>query len=264
MQIVLIGTGNVATVLGRKLQFAGHSIIQVYGRHPDHAEALAALLDSNAVTDLYQITHRADCYIIAVADTAIPVVTDTLKLDKKLVVHTAGSVSMHVLQNCSRNYGVLYPLQSLRREMTDLPVIPFLIDGNTEEDKTLIADLAHTISDQVRIAGDEERLKLHVAAVFVSNFTNHLYTLAQQYCEKERMDFRLLLPLIKEVAMRLQHLSPRQSQTGPAIRHDTGTIDKHLALLKEHPALQEWYRLFTKSLLETYPLHRAATGAGKE
>lgn len=263
MQIVLIGTGNVATVLGRKLQYAGHSILQVYGRNLENAEELAALLNSNAVDDLYQITHTADCYMMAVADTAIPTLAGTLRLDKKLIVHTAGSVSMHVLKNCSRNYGVLYPLQSLRREMTDLPVIPFLVDGNTEEDKTLITDLARTISDQVRMAGDEERLKLHVAAVMVSNFTNHLYTLARQYCEKEQMDFRLLLPLIKEVAVRLQHLSPQQSQTGPAIRHDTVTIDKHLALLKEHPALQEWYRLFTKSIFEMHPLNKPATGSNK-
>lgn len=253
MQIVILGTGNVATVLGRKMILADHDVVQVYGRKAGPAQELATTCYAAWTTDLQTIDTTADLYIIAVTDTAIPGIASQLRLDKKLVVHTAGSVPKKVLQPTSRNYGVLYPLQSLRKEMTSLPEIPFLVDGNTEDDLTLIHDFACTLSGQVQVANDAQRLTLHVAAVVVSNFTNHLYTLAEQYCQREGTDFKLLLPLITEVALRLQQVSPSATQTGPAIRHDALTIGKHLDLLNGHPALQEIYALFTKSIQQQYP-----------
>lgn len=260
-RITIIGTGNVATVLGRAIRAAGHTIVQVYGRNKPQAEQLATALQDvwpgqdpnqhiSATTDLQQINGAADVYIIAVADAAIPAVAASLHLAGKLVVHTAGSVSKEVLRVCSERYGILYPLQSLRKEMQQLPVIPFLVDAADANDLLLLQELALTVSPQVQVAGDEQRLKLHVAAVVVSNFTNHLYALAEQYCVAEKADFRLLLPLITEVATRLQQLSPQQAQTGPAIRKDMPTIEKHLALLEGHDALREVYRVMTESILK--------------
>jgi predicted short-subunit dehydrogenase-like oxidoreductase (DUF2520 family) len=132
--------------------------------------------------------------------------------------------------------------------MPALPVIPFLVDAVQEEDVNALQQLALSLSSQVQVAGDEKRLKLHIAAVIVSNFTNHLYALAAQYCQEEQADFTLLLPLIAEVATRLQYLEPRQSQTGPAVRGDQSTIEKHLQLLEAHPALKQVYALMSQSI----------------
>jgi len=252
LRIVIIGTGNVATVLGKKFLVAAHDIVQVYGRNKAHAEALADLLHTGYTTSLSQLDHTGNLYVLAVSDSAIPAMAAELQLDKKLVVHTAGSVSKNVLAPCSKNFGILYPLQSLRREMQALPEIPFLVDGNTEENLTLIADIAASFSNQVQQADDDQRLKLHVAAVVVSNFTNHLYTLARRYCLSENTDFQLLLPLIQAIAGRLHQFAPEEVQTGPAIRNDEPTIQKHLALLQQHPALQELYGWFTKNIQDTY------------
>ena len=248
MRIVLIGTGNVATVLGRKISGANHEIVQVYGRVAAHAKTLAQQLQAGYTTDMGQLDRHADLYIMAVADAAIPAVAASLRLQQQLVVHTAGSVSKDVLQASSTRYGVLYPLQSLRRETEHLPDIPVLVDANSPGDLALLHDLAMSFSAQVQRAGDEQRLKLHVAAVIVSNFTNHLYTLAEQYCVKEQASFRLLHPLIREVAGRLQYIPPKESQTGPAIRRDTPTIQKHLELLEQHGELRDLYEWFTKSI----------------
>lgn len=248
MRIVLIGTGNVATVVGRKISRAGHEIGQVYGRSAVPTKTLAGQLQAAYTTQLEQLDTSADIYIIAVADAAIPAVAASLSLKDRLVVHTAGSVSREVLKTSSARYGVLYPVQSLRREMQYLPDIPFLVDANTPGDLDILRDFAGTMASPVGIAGDEQRLKLHVAAVMVSNFTNHLYTLADRYCEGEQVDFSLLYPLIRQVAERLQYLSPQEAQTGPAIRHDTPTIQKHLALLEQHGELKELYAWFTKSI----------------
>lgn len=247
MKVVIIGSGNTATVLGRKIKAADHDILQVAGRNSDAVSSLAAELGCLG-SDTNSINTSADIYIVALADKALPPLHEWLNLDKKLVVHTAAAVSRDVLEKVSRNYGVLYPLQTLRKEQTSLPEIPFLVDGNSADDLALVQDFAASMSAQVFVAGDELRLRMHVAAVFASNFTNHLYVLAEAFCRKERLDFSLLLPLISETARRLQDLPPARSQTGPAVRNDELTIDKHLAVLNEYPALKEMYRFMTASI----------------
>jgi predicted short-subunit dehydrogenase-like oxidoreductase (DUF2520 family) len=248
MRIVLIGAGNVATVLGKKILAVGHEVEQVYSRSIDQAKQLADLLHCGYTSTSSSISSSGDVYIVAISDYALPGVGEWLKLDKKIVVHTAGSVSMQVLKTVSKNYGVLYPLQSLNKNNAGIPVIPFLVDGNTEDDLTLIYDFAKTLSDWVETAPDDKRLKLHMAAVVVSNFTNHLYSLANQFCDREEINFQLLLPLVTEVATRLIVASPQAVQTGPAIRNDQLTIEKHMGLLETHPELREIYLMFTKSI----------------
>ncbi|MFT3823776.1 MAG: DUF2520 domain-containing protein [Chitinophagaceae bacterium] len=248
MRIVIIGSGNVANILGRKCREAGHAIVQVYGRNQQAVAALAAALEAPFTTTQEQLDSTADVYLLAVSDGAVAAVAGELKLYDKLLVHTAGSVSKEVLSAGSSRYGILYPLQSLRKEMERLPEIPLLIDGNTAESLQTIATFAGSLSAQVQQAGDEKRLHLHVAAVVVSNFTNHLYALADDYCKAEGLDFSLLYPLINEVAQRLYTASPQSVQTGPAIRKDTVTIEKHLALLQQYPALQKVYELLSDSI----------------
>jgi predicted short-subunit dehydrogenase-like oxidoreductase (DUF2520 family) len=250
-RITIIGTGNVATVLARAITGAGHIIMQIGGRDVEHTTQLAHLAKAEPLwEDLHKLDTEADLYIIAVADAAIAPVAASLQLAGKLVVHTAGSVPASVLNVCSERYGILYPLQSLRKEMEQVPAIPFLVDAAAATDLQLLQDFALTLSPQVQVASDEQRLKLHVAAVVVSNFTNHLYALAEQYCKVEQADFRLLLPLIAEVAVRLQHIDPQQAQTGPAVRNDLPTIERHLVLLEKHPGLQQIYKTMTESILK--------------
>lgn len=249
MNIVIIGSGNVAAVLGRKFKAAGHTIVQIYSRNASAASLLAYEWDSESTNYKSLISKQADLYLVAVNDDSIPDVVDNLQLPGKVVAHTAASVPMEILKDVSANYGVFYPLQSLRKEMTTLPDVPVFFDGSNEQTRRKLEELAQSISPkQVAAAGDTERLKLHVAAVLVSNFTNHLYTLAADYCRKEGLDFNQLLPLIEETALRVKTMDPREAQTGPAIRHDGATIHKHLDLLEKHPHLKSIYVLLTESI----------------
>jgi len=250
MQIVIIGSGNVASVLGRLCKQNGHQVLQVISRNAQHAKMLAEELACDHGDYEAEINKQAEIYLVAVADTALFDLNKDFNLGNKLILHTAGSVSKDVLQNVSVNYGVLYPLQSLRKEMQYANDIPLLVDGNTEETTTLIADFAASLSCRVSKANDEQRLKLHVAAVVVSNFTNHLYALAEEFCSKEGVDFGLLAPLILETAGRVQKSSPSAVQTGPAIRNDIFTIDKHLRVLTEHPKLKYIYIKLTDSIMQ--------------
>ncbi len=250
MHIVIIGTGNTATVLGRKLKGAGHQIIQVYGRTPFAAMALGAALGADYCSEWSGIKQQADCYIIALTDSALTANNIPLQLNDQLVVHTAGAVSKDVLQRISSNYGVLYPYQSLRKEIEPSPDIPFLIDANTAGAIEQLTMLAHSISAIVNVAGDAERLQYHLCAVITNNFSNFLYTLTADYCNKNGLLFRNLLPLIDETAARLHHAPPRAVQTGPAIRKDNSTIERHVQLLQEAPELKAIYQLFTHAIEE--------------
>jgi predicted short-subunit dehydrogenase-like oxidoreductase (DUF2520 family) len=249
MEIVMIGSGNVAAILGRKFWRAGHHMLQVYSRNASAASALAYEWDTESTNYKTMINPNADVYIIAVNDDSIAEVANNLILPGKVVAHTAASVSKDVLKNITAHYGVFYPLQSLRKEMTQLPQVPIFVDGNDDKAKRTLEELARSISgDNLTVASDDDRLKLHVAAVVVSNFVNHLYALVEDYCRKEGLDFKLLLPLIEETAFSKKQISPSEAQTGPALRQDKETIQKHLDLLKAHPQLKNIYLLITESI----------------
>lgn len=249
MKIVIIGSGNVAAVLGRKIKEAGHQIIQVVSRNTTAASALAYDWDTESTNYFSLVNRNADIYLIAVSDDAIEEVISDIHLPGKVVAHTAASVSKDLLKSVTDDYGVFYPLQSLRKELEEVPPIPLFIDAASSKARMALEALAQSISpQQVAGAGEEERLKLHVAAVVVSNFTNYLYQLAEDYCRRENLDFQLLIPLIEESAHRLRAASPAALQTGPAIRNDRETLEKHLSLLENHPRLKEVYSFLSSAI----------------
>jgi predicted short-subunit dehydrogenase-like oxidoreductase (DUF2520 family) len=248
MDIVLIGTGNTASVLGRKLKAAGHRIVQVYGRNSMAASVLAYELATESTNYWNVVTKEADIYILAVSDIAIGEIVRELHFPGKIIVHTAASVSKFILEKTSDHYGVFYPLQSLKKEIPLLPDTPIIIDASDSSTLEQLEKLAMSITDQVVVADDDKRKKVHLAAVFCNNFVNHLYALAERYCKKEGIDFRLLLPLILETAGRVEFVSPGISQTGPAIRNDQSTMEEHLKMLESYPEMKKLYALLSQSI----------------
>ena len=248
MNVVIIGTGNVASVLSKLIITKGHKVIEIVGRNQNVTAELAKQCQCTGNTNFTSITEKGDIYIIAVVDTAIETVAKLLVLQNKLVVHTAGSVSINVLNKPNSGYGVLWPLQTLRKEMKEIPEIPFVIDANNEATYTTLLTFTKSLSDTVFRANETKRVKLHLTAVLVSNFTNHLYALADDYCHKEMLDFKLLLPLIEETGKRIKNNAPKNVQTGPAIRRDDTTLTSHISLLKTYPSLQKLYQLMSDSI----------------
>lgn len=250
MKIVMIGSGNTATVLCSVLYKAGHEIVEVVSRIPDNARALAALYNASSGSLTDSQFSDGDFYIVALHDAALDNIERIPALNGKLVVHTAGAVSIDALKNCTNTYGVLYPLQSLSKFTDHVPEIPFLVDGNNKETLHRIIGLAKSISNNVSEANDKERLNYHVAAVFVSNFTNHMFALAEIFCQKERLEFSTLLPLINETNARVNFHSPYLTQTGPAIRDDVFTLNRHLQALASHPDLKYIYLKLSESIIK--------------
>jgi hypothetical protein len=168
------------------------------------------------------------------------------------VVHTAGSVPQTVLAGITEDHGVLYPLQSLRKEIRVPQDIPLLVEGNSPAVLERIKAFAGSLSPQVLEADGDQRMKLHLAGVLVNNFSNHLYTLTADWCQREDLPFKLLLPLIVETAERLSLTDPARTQTGPAVRGDGATIEKHLKMLDNYKDIKELYKLMTFQIEELY------------
>ena len=244
MDIVLLGSGNVATHLGDALVNAGHRIKQVYSRTEAHAKTLAAALDAAAISDLTAVDLHADIYIIAVKDDALaPVAAQLPATLRGIVVHTAGSVDMEVLASNAARYGVVYPVQTFSRaKAIDFSTVPIAVEASDEEAKKQVLQFVSSLSGSVFLCDSRQRLSLHVAAVFACNFTNLLYTIAEDILHEHDLDFDLIRPLILETAQKVMAHQPKDVQTGPAVRNDVGTMQKHIGLLGNHPELVELYR----------------------
>ena len=226
ISILIIGDGNVASHL--------------YKTFSKVDAVLVTRIKSRNLT----VIPNADVTIIAVSDDAIAEVSS--KILNSLVVHTSGSVAMTSLNNKGKK-GVFYMLQTFsKNKSVDFSKVPFCLEAENEKDYILLELLANLIGKKIYAINSEQRKALHIAAVFVNNFTNHMYKTGSDICAENNVPFAILEPLIKETAAKIKTLSPAAAQTGPAIRNDQKTINKHLALLNEQQ--QEIYTTITKSI----------------
>lgn len=248
MQVTIIGSGNVATVMGKTLFSKGHTIRQVVGRNPVTTHALAGLLQATAVYDLSAMQVHEGTYLLAVPDGALAEVASRLSVADQLLVHTAGSVSKDVLAGASSRYGVLWPMKMIRKTMHRLAPVTMVTDGNTEEVMGEMEALAKVFDADTIRANDAVRAKMHLVAAFTSNFSNHLYHLAADFCEAERIDFRLFYPIIEATVQNLQEQHPASVQAGPAFRGDRQTEAKHLELLEHYPQAKRLYEMMSESI----------------
>lgn len=251
--IVLIGSGNLATNVGKALHAQGYRIMQVYSYREETAKMLADVLETAYTINLTELRNDADLYITALKDSVLPeLLPEIVKgREQALFVHTAGSVPMNIWEGHAQRYGVFYPMQtfSKAREVC-FDEIPFFIEANNENDLNLLKSLALGISRKVYEASSEQRKSLHLAAVFTCNFTNHMYALAGELLAKYDLPFEAMLPLVDETAKKVHELSPVKAQTGPAVRYDANVINKHLAMLADEPSMRELYEKISKSIHE--------------
>lgn len=247
VKVVIIGSGKVAQHLILAFRESGNvHIVQVLARNPKMLEIQFPDLD--IITNPEQLTV-ADIYLIAVADHAIASVSNTLLLKDQLVVHTSGTTSLSVLNSKNRR-GVFYPLQTFTQgKQIDYTQIPFCLEAENEADYNRLKKLAESVSNAVYQVSEDQRKALHLAAVFVCNFTNHLYQIGEDLCNEHNVPFAVLKPLISETADKIQTLSPKEAQTGPALRGDTETLNRHLEMLNQ-TTQKEIYQLLTKSIID--------------
>jgi len=247
----LLGAGNLATQLGLALIQNKHEVVQVYSRTEISAEVLAEKLNSKPITSPDKVISGSDIYICALKDDAIESILSQLNVQNPLIVHTAGSVSMDTLAKFTNSYGVFYPLQTFsKNRLCDFSKVPVFVEASDETSKSTILKLANSITSTVSELSSEDRKYLHLAAVFVCNFVNYLYTIGSDILTQNNLDFKYLIPLIDETAAKIHQMKPLDAQTGPAVRMDKTIINKHLALLSENEELSRIYRLLSEGIFE--------------
>lgn len=252
MSIVLLGAGNVGWHLGHRLAQQGLEVVQVYSRQQAKAAELADSLGCQGICQLAELHTAADLYVLAVPDAAITPLSEALVQwlpPSARILHCSGATPLDGLNPYFVGRGVLYPLQSFSRyREVNFAQVPLCIWANSHDFQTYLLSLAQKISHKCRLLADTQRLQLHLAAVWVNNFSNALYGIAEKLVAENEIPFDWLMPLITETAAKVQELSPAQAQTGPAIRGDQPTIDRHLSLLQQHPRWAELYRLLTEEI----------------
>ena len=249
VKVIIIGSGNVAQHLIAAFQNSTNTgdeieLVQVFSRK---ASTLANVLDANLITTNLADLLEADLYIIAVSDDAIGSVAAQLAFKNRLVVHTSGSVGLDVLDHNNRR-GVFYPLQTFtKNKAVDFKIIPICLESENSTDFRLLEKVAKVISNKVFAINSEQRKALHVAAVFVNNFTNHLYSIGNEICQENQVPFDILKPLILETAQKIMTIMPQDAQTGPAKRNDLKTIEAHQLFLSNENQ-STIYKIITQSI----------------
>ncbi len=248
---VILGSGNVASHLGRAFSASGIRVLQVYSRRLKHAQRLAGELHCDAIDTMDDLLPDASFYVIAVTDDAIEELAAAFPHPRKLLLHTSGSTNMHVLQAGSSSYGVFYPLQTFSREVAlDFSSVPICLEASDEAMKAPLNELAGRLSNTVAWISSDKRRNLHLAAVFACNFVNHMYACADELLEEKDMGFELLRPLIIETARKVMFARPGEMQTGPAKRGNKKVLEEHVRMLQDKPGLQKMYNFISENIMK--------------
>jgi predicted short-subunit dehydrogenase-like oxidoreductase (DUF2520 family) len=253
LNISFAGAGRVASALAVRMADAGYPIDRIVSRDPVNGHALASRCRAEWAADL---TFRpgTDLVIVSVPDHGLKEVMDSIRCDESTaVVHTAGSYGLEVFPPEISRRGVFYPLMTFTRERKpDFIDLPFLVEAGNDETADLLFRLAESLGAKPIAFNLEQRKIIHAAAVFICNFTNHMLTVGKHIAGKADIPFGIFVPLLRETISKAIELGPEKSQTGPAVRNDLNTIEKHLELLSSAPEFQEIYKEITESIISYY------------
>lgn len=251
--ITVIGSGNVGFHLATALHSKGLKIQEVFSQNLTKAERLSKICHCSASSDLSLTNTASDLYILPVKDDAILSVATTLQKvlpSEALVVHTSGATPVNHLRKIFKRFGAFYPLQTFSLEKKpEWSEIPICLDAASEADFAFLEKIGGSLSDNLYRVDDAQRAVLHLAAVFANNFSNHLFHLSERLLAEKKLPFDLLRPLILETAKKVQTHSPASMQTGPAVRGDIKTLNRHLELLRSYPEFLEIYQSLSESII---------------
>lgn len=228
----------------------------MFSRDSRHAAELTGRLYQAEVHGSLDFSESTSgLFIVSVADDAlISVIRELVLPDDATIVHTSGSQPLTILQDsAATGMGVLYPLQTFSKDKKiDWKAVPFFVEAGDDRTQALLMELAAEISPRVYPMQSEQRLALHVAGVFASNFSNYMLTVAADILRDQLLSFDYLKPLIVETINKAMVLGPEEGQSGPARRGDLEILDRHLEFLQEDAKIAEIYRLISQQIIDHY------------
>ena len=249
-RIVLVGAGNMATVMAYALKESGNAPVAVWSRTVESAALLGGRVGCAFTNDIASLP-AADVVIISVPDNTLHDVAAAAAqcFPDALLLHTAGSIPMDALREAgATRYGVLYPMQTVNKNSpVSLKGVTTFIEGCDDAVTEIVEKIACLISDKVVYASSEQRSSLHVAAVFACNFVNAMYSMSAEILGNQGLPFEIMHTLIDETAAKIHTLSPAEAQTGPARRRDETIIERQRAMLTGE--YKEIYDLVTRYII---------------
>lgn len=243
--ISIIGTGNVSEILGQRLFDEGFQIASVVGRNKERASELANKWSAR-IENIEDIS--GEFVLVCLPDSITKEVIEEID-SHKIVAYTAGSLALEKILH--PNCGVFYPLQTFSKSKKEKSLkFPILFESKTKEISDVLQKLGAKISERVEYCDTEKRKHIHLSAVFINNFSNHLIYLGQKLAQQKDIDPQLFAALIEETFAKLKDLPAKEAQTGPAVRNDLVTIKSHLDLLEGEE--REIYKILTNNLLKSF------------
>ena len=256
MNVSFIGSGNLAWHLAPALDNTDYPVKEVYSLHPPHAEALVEhLYHAKIKSTLDFSSSPSTIFIIAVSDDAITEIAQEIILPEgAILLHTSGSQPLGVLSFAATSrLGVFYPLQTFTKsKKVDFKEIPFFVESEDDETQKVMRGMANAISSKVYKITSEQRKALHIAAVFASNFTNHMLAISRDILSNHKLDFEWIKPLIAETVNKGLSLGPDEAQTGPAKRGDLEILDRHLEFLQYDEEVSDIYKIISQHIVDRY------------
>lgn len=260
MKISIIGAGNIAHLIAHSYLAKGHQIVEICNRSIDKGKEFAEKSGARFVEKPELLSPETDAVFIAVQDNVIEKTINEIRLENKFLIHCSGTMVLNPGHKTINHYGVIWPLYSINQDQ--LPIesdIPLIIDADQPGDLNKIRQFASVISENMIEMDFQKRQKMHLAAVVSNNFTNHLLGVLEDYMNKENLPAALLQPILKQTFENAIHHSALNSQTGPAIRRDSKTIEQHLLLLEKFPDLKELYLRLSQSIQNFHPQNRQSS-----
>lgn len=248
-KVTLIGSGNMAHWLVYAMRNAGVRISQVYSRQHSHAKALAEIAGAEAIDNIKDLLPDSDLYIFSIKDDSYENLLQQLPFRLSLAAHTAGSLSMRIFEPYAVSYGILYPYQSVNKDMDfKNVVVPLCVEADNEIAENELFAFAHKLTSVVQKLDESQRMVLHRAAIFGCNFTNAMYSIAYDILQEHHIDWQMIMPLLQNTMEKVKTMNPHQAQTGPAQRGDQNVIQFHLDALHDEQ-LKDIYRMVTDYIM---------------
>ncbi|MEM9326849.1 MAG: Rossmann-like and DUF2520 domain-containing protein [Bacteroidota bacterium] len=247
LTVDIVGTGNVAFHFAKSLATTSHKIVSLHSRNPAKGHKFLADTGINAEIQTGRTVLASDLILLCVPDQALEhVAAEHRFAPQTTVVHCSGATDFSPFEGAQiPKYGVIYPYQTLTRGVAiDMSIVPLFIEANNQTSAEDVGQIAQSISKNVREIDAQNRLKLHLAAVFATNFSNAMYHIAADLLKETGEDFRTVEHLIQAATEKVRAVGPEAAQTGPARRGDVKTMQKHLKSLAD-PRLKEIYQLIS-------------------
>lgn len=253
----LIGASRVGITLAVRLVEAGFQPHFLFNRTESRLQEVRQWVIFERVSHrLSDFITPTDWLIIAVADDALASVAaalEQLPLAMKSVkaFHTSGAWTADILaplRAAGARTGSFHPTFSVSSIPLGLERIPGAVIGCEGELQSELIALAGAIGACGIPLEKSQKEILHLGAVLVNNYLALLVAAAHRLCRREGIQTetarRLLRDCIRQGITTGWSEPLKKYLTGPFIRGDMKTIEKHLALLENDPELKQLYTAF--------------------